>query len=649
MDLDKNFLGEMLLNKTLWWCLTQEGDGVQFKASPALQEMVGAEILDYATFLSYLMPESAHLLEYKSREFMARPEVDERFLVGFKVGEKITWLINKLHLANQGPGDCRVLYSTCVEVSEMYALEEQLIESHSRLMIEQLRAKEEMAKKEAQILQQQYDDQTQFLAMLSHELRSPLMGMNSLVSVVKKKQLANEDASDDLKTMRLTIEQLNFLINDILTFAQTEFGSIQLKPTVFELDQLGEYVSHLTKSIASEKGIFVSFAISSRNNCFYGDLVRVSQILVNLIVNAIKFTDIGGVFVEIRELDNELEIQVSDSGVGMDEKDLKNIFKPFKQLDSDAGPRYVGSGLGLAIVKTLVDLMGGRTYVESTKGVGSLFTVNLPMEVKSCPTTELARGDECDTCSELALSDNFQCDFDVLIADDSKINQKVLETFLEQLGCRVDQAHDGNQAWAKFQQKPYDFVFLDIQMPGMSGAEVCQKIRELPAEAKTGLQGVFALTAAHTVNEVEQMGIEIDQSMFDEWVEKPISQDKIIHLLHCKEHPAAEPEPKEMASTDELQETESLASQIPEHLQHLVPQLLENTHQEIAEVRKLLYEVDEAAIRKVLHRMKGNLMLFNVGELLEAVREMERMASYQNREDVEARLVQLENQLRQLG
>lgn len=644
MDLDKKFLGEMLLNKTLWWCLTQEGDGVKFKVSPALQEMVGAKIPDYATFLSYLMPESAHLLEYKSREFMARPEVDERFLVGFKVDEKITWLINKLHLAHQGPGDCRVLYSTCVEVSEMYALEEQLIESHSRLMIEQLRAKEEMAKKEAELLQQQYDDQTQFLAMLSHELRSPLMGMNSLVSVVKKKQQAHEDATDELKTMRLTIEQLNFLINDILTFAQTEFGSIQLKPTVFELDQLGEYVSHLTKSIASEKGIFVSFAISSRNNCFHGDLVRVSQILVNLIVNAIKFTEIGGVFVEIRELDNELEIQVSDSGVGMDETDLKNIFQPFKQLESDAGPRYVGSGLGLAIVNTLVELMNGRIFVESTKGVGSLFTVNLPMEVKSCPTDDPNVEAGCDTCSE--LSDSFQCDFDVLIADDSNINQKVLETFLAQLGCRVDKANDGNQAWTKFQQKPYDFVFLDIQMPGMNGVEVCQKIRGLPAESKSSLQGVFALTAAHTVNEVEQMGIELDQSIFDEWVEKPISQDKIIHLLHCKEHPATKANLKTLRSGEE---TESPAMDIPEHLQHLVPQLVESSGNEINEVRASLLEGDEAAIRKVLHRMKGNLMLFNIPSVLDIVREMEQMPSYQNRSDVEARLRLLENQLRKLG
>ncbi len=645
MDLDKNFLGEMLLNKTLWWCLTQEGDGVKFKASPALQEMVGAQIPDYATFLSYLMPESAHLLEYKSREFMARPEVDERFLVGFKVDEKITWLINKLHLAHQGPGDCRVLYSTCVEVSEMYALEEQLIESHSRLMIEQLRAKEEMAKKEAALLQQQYDDQTQFLAMLSHELRSPLMGMNSLVSVVKKKQQAHEDATDDLKTMRLTIEQLNFLINDILTFAQTEFGSIQLKPTIFELDQLGEYVSHLTKSIASEKGIFVSFAISSRNNCFYGDLVRVSQILVNLIVNAIKFTEIGGVFVEIRELDNELEIQVSDSGVGMDEADLKNIFKPFKQLESDAGPRYVGSGLGLAIVNTLVELMNGRIYVESTKGVGSLFTVNLPMEVKSCPTGDLNVAMGCDTCSE--LSDSFRCeDVDVLIADDSNINQKVLETFLEQIGCRVDKANDGNQAWEKFQQNAYDFVFLDIQMPGMNGAEVCQKIRDLPAESKPRLQGVFALTAAHTVNEVEQMGIEIDQSIFDEWVEKPISQDKIIHLLHCKEHAATK---ANLSTLKGVKQMESLALDIPEHLQHLVPQLVESSRKEIDEIRARLQAEDEAAIRKVLHRMKGNLMLFNMPSVLDVVREMEQMPSYQNRSDVEARLRFLENQLRKLG
>ncbi|MGC9386349.1 MAG: hybrid sensor histidine kinase/response regulator [Hydrogenovibrio sp.] len=624
---------------------------VVFRISPALQAMVGASMDDYDDFLSCLMPESAHLLESKWQAFLERPDGDERFLAGFKVGEKVSWLINKLHLA-----ECDgvpVLYSTCVEVSEMYELEEQLIESHSRLMVAQLRAQEEAAKKEAALLQQQFDEQTQFLAMLSHELRSPLMGMNSLISVVKKKQWAQQDTSDELKTMRLTIEHLNFLINDILTFAQAEFGPLELNPTVFELDQLGEYVRHLTRSIASEKGLFVAFAISSQNNCFYGDLVRVSQILVNLIVNAIKFTEIGGVFVEVQEQDSALKIQVTDSGAGMNEEDLHTIFKPFKQLGSDVGQRHLGSGLGLSIVKTLIDLMGGTIHVESTKGIGSSFCVELPMEAKSCPvdmTDRLPAPMETNrfnpTRFNPTLGDHFQCHFDVLIADDSKINQMVLETFLEQLGCRVERANDGNQAWQKFQQKPYQFVFLDIQMPGLTGAEVCQKIRDLPQEAKPALKGVFALTAAHTVYEIEQMGIEIDQSIFDEWVEKPISEDKIIHLLHCKE--CGDPNWRLLEATG----TQSHQF-IPEHLVHLWPQFEASVRADIKALRAYQTSasgqdaLDLSEVRKLLHRMKGNFMLFNLTDWVESIREMENVTADGLPSLLQTRLNQMEHFLKE--
>lgn len=637
MVLDKEFLGQLLLEKSLWWCFSLSEAQKGFQASKALSEKIGSEITDYETFLSYLVPESRDQVIYKLDNAGRQIKKGERILIGFKVDDKITWLINELNLTEKR--GVPVAYSTCLEVSEMHELEEKLIESHSQLIIDQLQAKEEMAKKETELLQQQYSEQTQFLAMLSHELRSPLMGMNSLISIIKDRYLKQESISDQLKVMRLTIDQLNFLINDILTYSQTEFNRIQLNPTMFRLDEMADYVSHLTKSIASEKGIFVSFSLNSQNNCFYGDLVRISQVLVNLIVNAIKFTEFGGVFVEIKGGDKELELHISDSGEGIDESELGSIFKPFKQLESKGSMQYIGSGLGLAIVKTLVDLMGGVIDVESTKGVGTSFIVKLPTKPGTCAKVAKSAS-ASESLPELPLSN--ACNFHVLIADDSVINRKVLETFLHQLNCTVDQAKDGTQAWEKFQQGSYDFVFLDIQMPGLNGIQVCQKIRALPDSQKKQLKGIFALTAAHTEAEVELEGIKVDKSIFDEWLEKPASQDKIIHLLECKEHSKNDDAEVPCQQVIKQEESDYFSQTIPEELKHLIPQFIENTVNEIKHLRAEVEAGSEEEIRKILHRLKGNMMLFDLDNMVQIVKKLEQFDNYLDKANVYCLIGQVE-------
>jgi len=614
---DNKHLTETILDHSLWWALKVYEGHVEVVVSPAFDALLPKKINSYEDFVSVLAPDCGTLFVRKMPLWLEADFTSERFLVGFQLQGRIGRFISDVRVCSRD--DVRSICANCVEVSEMHDLEKQLVESHSRLEIEKLQLKEEQAVKEAALLKQQYEEQTQFLAMLSHELRSPLVGMSSLINVIRKKIKAEQSVDGDLKVIRLTIDQLNFLINDILTFSQTQSDHVQLNPSPFSLHEMSDYVGHLTKSIATQKGVFVSFSLKTEHEMFYGDLVRVSQILLNLIVNAIKFTEYGGVFVEVLEKNDMVEFIVTDSGEGISQDELGSIFKPFKQLDSNGSKQYIGSGLGLSIVKTLVDLMGGEISVASTKGVGTTFTMSLPLLAGQHPVINdqildhtQEEGAASDVSSQLA-SRSQKSAYKVLIADDSEINRRVLQFFLEEANCEVHEANDGGEAWQKIQQDQFDFVFLDIQMPVLNGSEVCEKIRQLSKAQTQGIKGVFALTAAHTESEIDQMGVKVNKNQFDVWVEKPVSQDKVLHLLNFGQ--------TEKSSI----QTKSDVYQPPDALAHLFEQFIESTEKEF----ELLYvewrQKDEKALKARLHTLKGNFMLFELKSLVQLIQRLEKM------------------------
>ncbi|MDX1795642.1 MAG: ATP-binding protein [Hydrogenovibrio sp.] len=627
MNFDQNRLARQMLDKSLWWCLGLHESEVTIKLSDKLQERLGTSVETCDEFLSYMVPESAHHFMSKTQSLIEAGEDGERFLTCLEIDSEMIWLINELHYSKQD--NAEFICATCIDVTEMHELEEKLIATNSELIIEKLQAKEIQSQKEKDLLREQYKSQTKFLAMLSHELRTPLMGVNSLIDVIKQNSAQGEDISDPLQVMRLTIDQLNFLINDILTYSQTESEQVQIHPTSFSIEEMAEYVRHLTKAIANDKGVVVSISIKAEHTCFFGDLLRISQILVNLVVNAIKFTQHGGVFVEIEERPEKLRFTITDSGEGISVDQIEDIFKPFKQLKSKGSEQYLGSGLGLPIVKRLVDLLEGSIKVESTKGVGTSFIVDLPVGFQDCPETASTLPEANFEIDEKQKLIDLHEPVKVLIADDSIINRKVLELFLYEINCEVEHAEDGVQAWNKFLEKDYDFVFLDIQMPGMNGVEVCQKIRDLDDGVKPNLKGIYALTAAHTEQEILSMGIEIDKNIFDDWIEKPISQDKVLRALYT-----------ELVEREEVAK-KPLLSMVPEMLSHLIPQFVESTDQDLKKLNELFREKNEAEFRKLCHSLKGNVMLFELEEMLEVIQLIEQESFAENESTLQALLDRL--------
>ncbi len=618
MSINTKLLNQVMVEKTIWWSVEAVLPIGKFQVSEFFLRKLNIDPESDDCFLAQILPSSRISLQTNLQELLNSKETIKRFSTGFQVADKVIWLANEVHLVHSEDGRSYLL-AHCIDSTEMHEIEQNLVSSQSEMLVQQFKAKEAQSQKEKEILEAQYRKQTKFLAMLTHELRSPLQGVTGLIDLVKKRDSAGENIAEQLKIMKITLNQINFLINDILTYSQTQNEQLKLNPTTFSIKELADYVSHLTKSMATEKGVFVSVKVISLQDRFYGDLVRISQVLINLVVNAIKFTQVGGVNVVLEEREEALILTVSDSGEGIGEKELETMFIPFNQLDSLGSQQHVGSGLGLPVVKTLVELLGGEINVVSTLEIGTTFIAKIPVtkgkNIKENEASFVLSSSTFEPAEPLLKS---QGEVKILIADDSEVNRVVLEMLLLNLHCTVDKAEDGEQAYQLFEQNDYDFIFLDIQMPELNGAEVCQKIRNYRGKHKPLLKGVFALTAAHTMEEVSEMGIEVDKSIFNEWIEKPISEDKVMTVLHqyctrCFKR-------QDATSVVKISLTNF---PIPDSLQSLKPKFIEALRASIDKLKQSKTRMAIKPLKEELHSLKGNLMLFAQEDLVQKIKEIE--------------------------
>lgn len=240
------------------------------------------------------------------------------------------------------------------------------------------------------VIKSSFQKQSRFLAMLSHELRSPLLGLQAMAKRLAQKYHQEEELNNSFESMSSTVEYLSYLINDILTYSQTEFNSVQLYPHEFDLESLLKDVEMLTKDIAKQKKLDVTVVYKGEKQTLFGDRVRLKQVFLNLIVNAIKFTETGGVILEAEKIRrHEFLFKVKDSGEGIAEDRLNRIFEPFMQLESSRANNQFGAGLGLFVVKQLIELMGGTIEVTSQPGVGTEFSFRLNLSEHAFQSQQL--------------------------------------------------------------------------------------------------------------------------------------------------------------------------------------------------------------------------------------------------------------------
>ena len=382
-------------------------------------------------------------------------------------------------------------------MSQQETLEQLVLERTQKLQIaidhaNELTKKAEMANKA----------KSQFLSNMSHELRTPLnavLGFSELM-LLDEQKAAQHLHDDSINKINIAGKHLLSLVDDILDISKIEAGKIEIEAVEFETAQLLKEVSTLFSHDMKNKGLKFETLYSNEIPLFVkGDFKRIKQVLINLISNAIKFTEEGRILFQLSctQTDNNQSLflfKVTDTGIGITEQQQTIIFDSFSQADISTTRTYGGTGLGLSIVKQLVELMGGKIYLTSHIGQGSTFWFTIPLELVS--QTQLS--------TEHEQSNSNQFSANILVAEDFQANQMLIARFLEQYGCSVTVVSNGQFAVNDFKNNRYDLIFMDCQMPELDGYEATRLIRQYElSNAKKCHIPIIALTA-HALKENDE-------------------------------------------------------------------------------------------------------------------------------------------------
>jgi len=363
---------------------------------------------------------------------------------------------------------------------------------------------------------------TRFLSTMSHEIRTPLNGVLGMTQAM---------AADDLSPVqqeRLTViresgEALLAILNDILDLSKIEAGKLSIEQVDFDFGELVRGAHSTFTQLANKKGLSFVLSIDQAKGVYNGDPTRVRQILYNLISNAVKFTDSGEIRVAAARTDAGLRLEVADTGIGMTDEVSAKLFGRFTQADASTTRRFGGSGLGLAICRQLCELMGGSIDVESRRGEGSTFTVDLPL-VRVGDTAVREQGASAPSAAGRAPS---PVNLRLLAAEDNSVNQLVLKTLLHQGGINPVIVENGALAVQAFEREPFDVILMDVQMPEMDGVAATRAIRALERERGCPPTPIIALTAnalAHQIEDYVAAGM-------DGHVSKPIDITRLFEAL----------------------------------------------------------------------------------------------------------------------
>ncbi len=414
------------------------------------------------------------------------------------------------------------------------------------------RKQREKAEREKEAAEMSARARSEFLANMSHEVRTPMNAVIGLINLVMKTSL-NERQKEYMEKVKYSALALLRIINDILDFSKIEAGKLDFEYVGFTLQDIFEDLTIMFADLAAEKGI--SFLISVDDKIpptIIGDPVRLRQILINLVANAVKFTEFGEVVVGVEpvpwlpsdiRMQNRVKLKffVKDTGIGIEEQKIHRLFKAFTQADSSTTRKYGGTGLGLTISKHLVEMMGGALDVSSVPGKGSVFSFTVMLSISEDQPEKLMLPPELKIskipAADSSLSSQPETSREpirILLVEDNKINQVVASEILRYAGITVDIACNGHEAVLAVQESEHHLILMDIQMPVMDGYEATRRIRKLhesmrtgKSDAGTGRPPIIAMTA-HAMSGDRQKCI--DAGM-DDYLPKPIETDKLFKMI----------------------------------------------------------------------------------------------------------------------
>ena len=355
---------------------------------------------------------------------------------------------------------------------------------------------------------------SEFLANMSHEIRTPLNGVLGMTQVLAL-EIKDEAQARRLNIIRESGEALLGILNSILDLSKIEAGALEIETQDFDLAETVRLASTPFATLAGHKGLAFDVEIEPKDAGWRrGDPMRLRQVLSNLASNAVKFTETGGIRLQVSAGPRIVRFEVTDTGIGIPEDRLAQIFERFAQADGSTTRRFGGAGLGLAICRELVGLMDGSLTVESKPGQGSTFAFELPLAPVSAPAEAPAQAPVTDSPG-----------LRILAAEDNATNRQILAALLEPAGVTLTFAADGREAVAAFSRDVFDIVLMDIQMPNMNGVEAARAIRASERAARTPILALSANVMVHQIEEYLAAGM-------NGVVAKPIRADDLFTALH---------------------------------------------------------------------------------------------------------------------